>query len=136
MGHHYVPSCPWVTFYFPDTAKGSLTLSKSRSKDRICLFKIYNPFVCSHVICTCRHEITGVVLKVGRNVRNFKVGDRVGVGCLAASCLECEFCRSRQENYCDQIQLTYNGIFWDGSITYGGFSNMIVADYRYNAKLK
>ncbi|KAF2324723.1 hypothetical protein GH714_016496 [Hevea brasiliensis] len=77
------------------------------------------------------HEITGVITKVGSNVKNFKVGDRVGVGCLAASCLECEFCKSSQENYCDQIQLTYNGIFWDGSITYGGYSEMLVADHRY-----
>ncbi|KAL9238136.1 hypothetical protein vseg_012606 [Gypsophila vaccaria] len=77
------------------------------------------------------HEITGVITKVGDNVTRFKVGDKVGVGCLAASCLECEFCKDDQENYCDQIQFTYNGIFWDGSITYGGYSNMLVADERY-----
>ncbi|GMI91349.1 cinnamyl alcohol dehydrogenase 9 [Hibiscus trionum] len=77
------------------------------------------------------HEITGVITKVGSNVKKFKIGNRVGVGCLAASCLECEFCKNSQENYCDQIQFTYNGIFWDGSITYGGYSNMLVADHRY-----
>ncbi|KAK3016595.1 hypothetical protein RJ639_005868 [Escallonia herrerae] len=75
------------------------------------------------------HEITGLITKVGSNVTNFKIGDKVGVGCLAATCLECEFCKDSQE--CDQIQLTYNGIFWDGSITYGGYSNMIVADHRF-----
>ncbi|CAK9175720.1 unnamed protein product [Ilex paraguariensis] len=78
-----------------------------------------------------RHEITGVIIKVGSEVSNFKVGDRVGVGCLAASCLECEFCKDSQENYCDAVQFTYNGIFWDGSITYGGYSKMLVADHRY-----
>ncbi|KAL5700823.1 cinnamyl-alcohol dehydrogenase [Ranunculus cassubicifolius] len=77
------------------------------------------------------HEITGVVTKVGSNVIGFKEGDRVGVGCLAASCLDCEFCNDSQENYCDEIQFTYNGIFWDGSITYGGYSNMIVTNKRY-----
>ncbi|KAJ8506204.1 hypothetical protein OPV22_007090 [Ensete ventricosum] len=77
------------------------------------------------------HEITGIITKVGSNVSNFKVGDRVGVGCLAASCLKCEFCKDSQENYCDQLQFTYNGIFWDGSITYGGYSQMLVADNRY-----
>ncbi|KAK9740047.1 hypothetical protein RND81_03G007200 [Saponaria officinalis] len=77
------------------------------------------------------HEITGVITKVGENVKRLKVGEKVGVGCLAASCLECEFCKDDQENYCDQIQFTYNGIFWDGSITYGGYSNMLVADQRY-----
>ncbi|XP_008807131.1 probable cinnamyl alcohol dehydrogenase 6 isoform X2 [Phoenix dactylifera] len=77
------------------------------------------------------HEITGVITKVGSNATNFKVGDRVGVGCLAATCLECEFCKASEENYCDKVQFTYNGIFWDGSITYGGYSKMLVADKRY-----
>lgn len=77
------------------------------------------------------HEITGVITKVGSSVSEFKIGDRVGVGCLAASCLECEFCKGSEENYCDKVQFTYNGIFWDGSITYGGYSKMLVADHRY-----
>ncbi|XP_065881954.1 probable cinnamyl alcohol dehydrogenase 6 [Euphorbia lathyris] len=81
------------------------------------------------------HEITGIITKVGSNVEKFKVGDRVGVGCLAASCLDCDFCNTSQENYCDQIQLTYNGIFWDGSITYGGYSETFVADYRYVVRI-
>nr|XP_043617539.1 probable cinnamyl alcohol dehydrogenase 6 [Erigeron canadensis] len=77
------------------------------------------------------HEITGVIIEVGSNVKGFKIGDRVGVGCLAASCLECEFCKGSEENYCEKSQFTYNGIFWDGSITYGGYSQMLVADHRY-----
>uniref|UniRef100_A0A2N9IWB1 Enoyl reductase (ER) domain-containing protein n=1 Tax=Fagus sylvatica TaxID=28930 RepID=A0A2N9IWB1_FAGSY len=78
------------------------------------------------------HEITGVITKVGSNVKGFKVGDRAGVGCLAASCLECEFCNNSQENYCDQLQFTYNGIFWDGSITYGGYSKIYVVHIPEN----
>ncbi|WCJ44285.1 cinnamyl-alcohol dehydrogenase [Euphorbia peplus] len=81
------------------------------------------------------HEITGIITKVGSKVSKFKEGDRVGVGCLAASCLDCEFCNSSQENYCDKIQLTYNGIFWDGSITYGGYSETFVADHRYVVRI-
>ncbi|KAI3863269.1 hypothetical protein MKX03_011692 [Papaver bracteatum] len=77
------------------------------------------------------HEITGVITKTGSNVKEFKVGDRVGVGCLACSCLECEYCKNSQEQYCENHQFTYNGIFWDGSITYGGYSKMLVADRRY-----
>ncbi|XP_051139121.1 probable cinnamyl alcohol dehydrogenase 6 [Andrographis paniculata] len=77
------------------------------------------------------HEIVGVVTKVGSNVTGFKVGDRAGVGCMAATCLDCEYCRDGQENYCDQVQFVYNGIFWDGSITYGGYSEFLVADHRY-----
>ncbi|KAK8448469.1 hypothetical protein SEVIR_7G014100v4 [Setaria viridis] len=81
------------------------------------------------------HEITGVVTKVGTNVLGFKVGDRVGVGCISASCLDCEHCRRSEENYCDKVTLTYNGIFWDGSVTYGGYSNMLVANKRFVVRI-
>ncbi|XP_057974757.1 probable cinnamyl alcohol dehydrogenase 6 [Malania oleifera] len=81
------------------------------------------------------HEITGVISKVGSNVRELKVGDKVGVGCLAASCLDCDFCRASQENYCDGVQFTYNGVFWDGSLTYGGYSTLLVADRRFVVRL-
>ncbi|KAL8524174.1 hypothetical protein ACS0TY_013950 [Phlomoides rotata] len=50
---------------------------------------------------------------------------------MAASCLKCDFCKDGEENYCDEVQFVYNGIFWDGSITYGGYSEFLVADYRY-----
>ncbi|KAL5206920.1 hypothetical protein ABZP36_035129 [Zizania latifolia] len=81
------------------------------------------------------HEIAGVVTKVGTNVSSFKVGDRVGVGCISASCLDCEHCNRSEENYCDKVALTYNGIFWDGSVTYGGYSSMVVAHKRFVVRI-
>src|SRR5437868_1150495 len=38
------------------------------------------------------HEIAGVVDSVGAKVTKFKVGDRVGVGCLVDSCKKCDHC--------------------------------------------
>ncbi|KAL0314540.1 UNVERIFIED_CONTAM: putative cinnamyl alcohol dehydrogenase 6 [Sesamum angustifolium] len=70
--------------------------------------------------------ITTLLSRVGS-----KGGDRAGVGCLAATCLDCEYCEDAHENYCDQVQFVYNGIFWDGSITYGGYSEFLVADHRW-----
>jgi len=87
---------------------------------------LINVYAC----CDYRHEITGVITKVGSDVEGFKEGDKVGVGCLAASCLDCEYCKTDEENYCEKLQFVYNGIFWDGSITYGGYSQMLVVDYR------
>ena len=119
---HYARNDWGITMY--PVVPGYLSLSLSLSLSTL-LYKLIKKSI-------CRHEITGVITKTGSNVRGFKVGDRVGVGCLAASCLECEFCKSSEENYCDQTQFTYNGIFWDGSITYGGYSKLMLADYRYS----
>jgi propanol-preferring alcohol dehydrogenase len=46
------------------------------------------------------HEGAGVVVKVGANVKNFKVGDRGGVKPLTSVCGSCELCWSGKENYC------------------------------------
>uniref|UniRef100_A0A3Q7HLL4 Enoyl reductase (ER) domain-containing protein n=1 Tax=Solanum lycopersicum TaxID=4081 RepID=A0A3Q7HLL4_SOLLC len=77
------------------------------------------------------YEIIGIVIKVGSNVSKFKVGERVGVGYVAATCLDCELCNSFQENYCDQMKPVYNSIHWDDTPTYGGYSTIMVADHRY-----
>ncbi len=46
------------------------------------------------------HEIAGVVTAVGSGVSRFKVGDRVGVGCMVDSCRQCQPCREGEEQYC------------------------------------
>ena len=38
------------------------------------------------------HEIAGVVTAVGPGVTKYKVGDKVGVGCLVDSCGHCPCC--------------------------------------------
>lgn len=38
------------------------------------------------------HEIIGTVVRVGKNVTNFKVGDRAGVGPQSDSCKTCDAC--------------------------------------------
>ncbi|WP_068078424.1 NAD(P)-dependent alcohol dehydrogenase [Novosphingobium lentum] len=74
------------------------------------------------------HEIAGVVSAVGAGVTGFKPGDRVAVGCMVDSCLECEPCRDHEEQYCERgMTGTYNGKDRrDGSPTYGGYSKSIV----------
>jgi alcohol dehydrogenase (NADP+) len=74
------------------------------------------------------HEIVGVVRAVGSDVNSFAPGDKVAVGCLVDSCLECEQCHSHQEQYCyARATGTYNGKDRrDGSPTFGGYSRGIV----------
>lgn len=78
------------------------------------------------------HEIAGVVGAVGAEVSRFAVGDRVGVGCIVASCLQCENCLADQEQYCLRGMVwTYNDVDYDGAPTHGGYSTMIVVDEHY-----
>ncbi|XP_021800284.1 probable mannitol dehydrogenase isoform X1 [Prunus avium] len=72
------------------------------------------------------HEIVGVVTEVGSKVQKFKVGDKVGVGCMVGSCGSCDNCSHNLENYCPKYILTYGGKYHDGTITYGGYSDFMV----------
>ena len=79
------------------------------------------------------HEIVGVVERVGASVKQFKVGQMVGVGCFVDSCRTCPQCKKGQEQYCEgHLSFTYNGKERDGvTPTYGGYSTKVVVDQRY-----
>ncbi|XP_051117389.1 8-hydroxygeraniol dehydrogenase-like [Andrographis paniculata] len=77
------------------------------------------------------HEIVGVVTEVGSKVDKFKAGDKVGVGCLVGSCRDCPQCNEDLENYCAKQILTYSFPYTDGTITYGGYSDLMVADEHF-----
>ncbi|KAL0314524.1 UNVERIFIED_CONTAM: 8-hydroxygeraniol dehydrogenase [Sesamum angustifolium] len=74
------------------------------------------------------HEVVGVVTEVGSKVQKFQVGDKVGVGCLVDSCRKCDQCTNNLENYCPKTVLTYNTVLPDGTLTYGGYSDIMVVD--------
>jgi uncharacterized zinc-type alcohol dehydrogenase-like protein len=79
------------------------------------------------------HEITGVVTRVGSQVRKFKPGDRVGVGCFVDSCRVCDHCRADFEQYClNGTTFTYNSLEQDHKTpAQGGYSDKIVVDENY-----
>jgi uncharacterized zinc-type alcohol dehydrogenase-like protein len=82
------------------------------------------------------HEIAGVVTAVGAGVTRFAPGDRVGVGCFVDSCGECEYCRRGEEQFCAKgVVATYNHTHYDGTPTFGGYSEQIVVTERFVVKI-
>ncbi|GAB4848814.1 Probable mannitol dehydrogenase [Ancistrocladus abbreviatus] len=81
------------------------------------------------------HEIVGVVTEVGSKVKTFKVGDKVGVGCMVGACRSCDNCSNNLENYCSKRILTYGSTYYDGTKTYGGYSNIIVVDEHFAVRI-
>jgi len=39
------------------------------------------------------HELAGLVTEIGPKVTKFKVGQKVGVGCMVDSCGDCDSCK-------------------------------------------
>jgi len=74
------------------------------------------------------HEIAGVVEEVGRDVKGFDVGDRVGVQVLYESCRVCEYCLTGNENLCLGRKAT-------GETVDGGYAEYIAAPYDFIYRL-
>ncbi len=70
------------------------------------------------------HEIIGRVVELGEKVKNYQIGDRVGVPWLGYTDGTCRYCRRGQENLCDHPLFT--GFTMDG-----GYAEYTVADSRY-----
>jgi propanol-preferring alcohol dehydrogenase len=52
------------------------------------------------------HQAVGVISRVGPNVSERTVGERVGIAWLQGTCGQCEFCRSGRENLCSAARFT------------------------------
>ena len=83
------------------------------------------------------HEIVGRVTSVGNHVKNFKVGDLAGVGCIVDSCDHCEYCNEGIEQFCDEgVTFSFNSPDKiSGGHTFGGFSKTYVCNERYILKM-
>jgi propanol-preferring alcohol dehydrogenase len=74
------------------------------------------------------HEIVGTVVATGHRVREFRLGDRIGVPWLGYTCGHCRYCRKGRENLCDYPLFT-------GYTLDGGYAEFTLADQRYSFPL-
>ena len=74
------------------------------------------------------HEIVGTVAAAGSQVRQFRVGERLGVPWLGRTCGVCRYCREGRENLCDNPGFT-------GYTLDGGYAEYAVAHQNYSFPL-
>ncbi|EPS72626.1 10-hydroxygeraniol oxidoreductase, partial [Genlisea aurea] len=125
-------------FHFSRRATGERDVQFKVSYCGIChsdLHSIKNEWGVSRYPMVPGHEIVGVVTEVGSKVSKFKPGDRVGVGCLVGSCRTCTSCNKDMENHCPTYVLTYGAVYHDGTVTYGGYSDVMVADEHFIVRI-
>ncbi|MCJ1300681.1 hypothetical protein MMC08_003478 [Hypocenomyce scalaris] len=75
------------------------------------------------------HEGAGVVVKVGSNVKTWKVGDRGGVKPMWDVCMECDLCRDGlHETYCPKAVSA-------GLMVPGTYQQYIVSPAKYTTRI-
>lgn len=93
------------------------------------------------VFLNSRFQIAGTVTAVGSSVDKFKVGEKVGVGCMVESCRECDMCQAGLEQHCPNMTQTYGSPFPKdkgdtmkdaaGNHTNGGYSTAITVNEHF-----
>jgi alcohol/geraniol dehydrogenase (NADP+) len=70
------------------------------------------------------HEAVGTVIALGHEAKGLEIGQRVGIGWSAYSCLSCHECLSGDHNLCAHNQGTIVG-------RYGGFADRLRAQWTW-----
>jgi propanol-preferring alcohol dehydrogenase len=60
----------------------------------------------SHLPMILGHQVIGRVAAAGRNVKDLKPGDRIGVAWIFSACGRCNYCLEGYENLCPEFKAT------------------------------
>ncbi len=74
------------------------------------------------------HEVVGEIIKVGSEVKNLNVGDKVGLGWFSESCMHCNQCMDGQHNLCATVEQTIVG-------RHGGFADNVRCHWSWATPL-
>lgn len=74
------------------------------------------------------HEGAGVVVKLGSNVKTWKLGDRAGIKPMMDVCFDCDQCQTGRDNYCPSAVHT-------GLMCTGTYQQYIVSPARYATRI-
>jgi len=74
------------------------------------------------------HEVVGIIVRIGAEVRSLKVGQRVGIGWYKGSCMHCASCISGSHQLCGAIQPTIIG-------SNGGFADRLRSHWAWAVPL-
>jgi uncharacterized zinc-type alcohol dehydrogenase-like protein len=74
------------------------------------------------------HEVAGTIVAVGASVKSLKIGQRVGLGWYAQSCMACPQCLSGNHNLCPQAEQTIVH-------RHGGFAERVRAHWAWTVPL-
>jgi len=72
-----------------------------------------------HLPVVLGHQVVGKVESVGKGVKDFKTGDRLGVAWIFSSCGLCSYCLEGNENLCKDFKAT-------GRDVHGGYAELMV----------
>ena len=74
------------------------------------------------------HQVVGEIVKLGKDVKLHKIGERVGVAWIFSACGKCEYCKNDMENLCQDFKAT-------GRDVHGGYAEYMTIPESFSYKI-